>query len=102
MKWRVLPILWGALKRSAMMLGFMIMISMVFSLYTLTKLSGATKVEMPDEMVLLLDLKNGIREVHADASLTDPFAGDDLTLRHYIAAIEEAKTDNRAYNTVRR
>lgn len=95
MKWRLLPIMWTALKRSAMLLGFMIIISMLISLYTVTKLTNTAKVVMPDEMVLLLDFKDGIRETHADASLTDPFAGDDLTLRHYIAAIEEAKNDDR-------
>lgn len=95
MKWRLLPIMWVALKRSAMLLGFMIMISMLLSLYTLSKLGNATKVEMPNEMVLLLDLKDGIAEIQADASFTDPFAVDNLTLRHYIAAIEEAKRDPR-------
>ena len=101
-KWKILPIVWGALKRGAMALGFLIMFSMLISLYTLSKISTPQALDMPDEMVLVLEFNNAIPETPPEASLVDPFANQQMTLRHYIAAIEEAKIDDRVKGIVAR
>lgn len=50
---------------------------------------------LPEEMVLLLEFDNGINEIPPEASFSNPFAKDQMTLRHYLQAIDAAKTDDR-------
>lgn len=101
-KWKILPILWLGLKRSAMLLGFMIMFSSLISVYTLSFVVNQKKPVMPEKTALFIDFKEAISEIPEDASLSVPFPSDQLTLRHYLRAIEHAKEDERILGIVAR
>ncbi|MFN3701424.1 MAG: signal peptide peptidase SppA [Alphaproteobacteria bacterium] len=94
-KWKVLPVVWQAMKRGAMVLGFLVLFSSFISMMILGAALQEKQVELPDQMVLVLDLKNGFREIPLQATLTNPFVTEELTLRHYLAAIEMAARDPR-------
>lgn len=102
-KWAVLPILWMAMKRGAMVIGFAVMFSaflsaMMFS--SVMKESG--KILLPDQMVLVLEFEGGLNEIPPEASFSNPFAQNTITLRHYLAAIDEAAKDDRVTGIVAR
>lgn len=94
-KWKVLPIMWLALKRSAMLIGFMVILSMLISVYTFSFIAGPKKQPVPDKAALYLNFDQIIGELPQDPSLTVPFPLDQLTLRHYVSSIEMAKEDDR-------
>lgn len=95
MKWVILPVVWMALKRSAMALGFMIMLSSLMSLVYISMLWPEEDTSLPQEIVLVLDFEDGIHDVPPEVSFTDPFVKQKPTLRDMISAIEAAKDDER-------
>lgn len=102
-KWRALPILWLALKRGAMTLGFLVIFSLIMSFIVLNSLVNDTKtVVLPSEMVLVLEFEGSINETPPQASFSSPFAQDNVTLRHYLSAIDAAKSDDRVKGIVAR
>ncbi|MFP4314153.1 MAG: S49 family peptidase, partial [Alphaproteobacteria bacterium] len=101
-KWRVLPIMWMALKRGAMLLGFMLILSSMISLFTLGALVDKQKPVMPDRSALYIDFKEPIAEIPEDPSLSVPFPMEQPTLRQYVMAIERAKHDDRISGIVAR
>jgi len=101
-KWKVLPILWGAMKRGAMALGFMVIFSMIVSSFILNSFMQEDVQPLPNQMVLVLEFEGEIRELPPEATLTNPFGDGSVTLRHYISAIESAKNDPRVKGIVAR
>ena len=102
-KWKVLPILWLALKRGAMVLGFMIMFSSLVSLILLSAASsGSAPKALPSEMVLVLNFEGGIDEVPPAPTLANPIVSPSLTIRDYVQAIRRAKDDPRVKGIVAR
>lgn len=95
-KWRVLPIIWMGLKRTAMLLGFMMLISLTISLiltYNLVQKQGAKG--LPDEMVLFLNFEDGVSELPPVPSFFDPFSAGGLTVANVVAALDKASHDPR-------
>lgn len=101
-KWRILPILWTAMKRGAMTLGFVVMFSVFISVMMFGSLMQQAEAPLPGQMALVLEFKDNLWEIPPEASFTNPFNQDDMTLRHYIAAIESAKTDDRVKGIIAR
>lgn len=93
-KWKILPILWLALKRTCMTIGA---VTLFFSLLTILALPSAiegTHKPLPKEMVLYLPLDGELSETIASADF-DPFAKEVKTLKQFLQAIENAKNDPR-------
>jgi protease IV len=102
-KWSVPLILWMALKRGAMALGFLVIFAAIWgSLVFSTLVKDNNKVILPDEMVLVLEFQGGFNEIPPEASLANPFATDTITLRHYLATIDQAAKDDRVKGIVAR
>ncbi|MAE52082.1 MAG: signal peptide peptidase SppA [Micavibrio sp.] len=101
-KWKVLPIVWLALKRGAMVLGFLVLFSMIISSITLGTMMNRAAAPLPDNMVLVLEFEGGLNEIRPPASLANPFGTKEMTLRHYVSAIERAKNDDRVKGIVAR
>lgn len=101
-KWRILPVLWLALKRGAMLIGFMVMLSSLISIYTLSFLVEQKKQIVPEKAALYIDFKEAITEIPQDPSLSVPFPSDQSTLFNYVKAIEMAKHDERILGIVAR
>ena len=81
-----------------MLLGFMIMVSAVLGAITTYRLmqNGAAPVaSLPDEMVLFLNLDEGVSELPSRPSFSDPFPAGNLTVHQIITALDKAAFDER-------
>lgn len=94
-KWRILPILWLALKRTCMVLGAVVLFSAVIGVLTTLTVVSPAAPSLPDEMVLYIDFDEGFREVPREVSFTEPFVLGEPTMREFIAALDRAGDDPR-------
>ncbi|MDH5723706.1 MAG: signal peptide peptidase SppA [Alphaproteobacteria bacterium] len=54
-----------------------------------------TIAEMPDKMVLYMELDGGLDDLPEEINFLDPFSVNNFTVRDFIDALEHAKTDKR-------
>lgn len=101
MKWAVLPILWLAAKRTAMGIGFVVLFSFVFTLWTLASLEkGSGYAPLPRDIVLVLPFEDGLADQPQNAGFTGSFAPPAPGVYQIIEAIEAAKDDPRVKSLV--
>ena len=100
-EWKILPIVWSALKRTAMVLGFFVLLQLFVALFIIMPAAVATKdhVSFPKEMVLYLEFDGAIDEVHVAQGFADAFEEPPLTLREMVDALYEAASDDRVKGT---
>ncbi len=94
-KWRVLPILWLAFKRSSMLIGALVIISSIAMSFMFAPLVEDIEKALPDQMVLYLELEGGMGDLPKESSLVDPFKKNNKTIKNYIDALDKARTDPR-------
>lgn len=96
-RWVILPVVWAAAKRMAMVLGFMVLLSSLLSFTILSTALKDTSPDIPREGALYIEFEDGLfdQTPGALASLADPFAPPPVTLREMVNAIEAAKSDAR-------
>jgi len=94
-KWRILPILWLAFKRTSMLLGAVILIGSFVMVWTLAPYVEDIDESLPDEMVLYMEFDGSMGDLPASGGFVDPFLEDKKTVKNYIDALERAKTDPR-------
>ena len=94
-RWRVLPIIWLALKRTCTAIGAMVLISLFMGVFTAMSVVNQAAPALPDEMVLYIGFEDGIRELPQEASFADPFSVGEPTLRELVSALDRAKNDPR-------
>lgn len=99
-KWAVLPVLWLAMKRTAMVVGFFVLFNIVLSLLLLPVVFKGAAPMLPDEMVLRLDFDGGIAELPQEAGFADPFSPPALTVRELVEALDFAADDERVKGLV--
>lgn len=93
-KWRVLPILWVAFKRTSMVIGAFMIISAVIATWSLSSLFKEIEPKkLPNNFVLYMDLGAKLGDLPKDVSLADPFGGAGITVKDIIEALERAKND---------
>lgn len=102
-EWKILPVLWGALKRTAMVLGFFVLLQVFVVLFIVLPAAVANKgPDFPDEMVLYLELDGGFDEVYVAQGFADAFDEPPLSLREAIDVLHEAAGDERVKGLVAR
>ena len=103
-KWKLLPIIWLALKRTAMAIGFLVLINLFFALMVLPALlpQKSAAPSLPSEMVLFLSFDGGFFETPPPANFADPFANAGPTLKELIEGIDRATHDDRVKGIVAR
>ena len=101
-KWRILPLLWSAVKRMCMVLGAFMLISVTFTLVSVSTVKTPTLPSTPSKAVLYLEFKDEILEVPKQASFRDPFVGGKPTLSQMIKAIDAASEDPKIYGIAAR
>lgn len=98
-KWRLLPILWLAFKKTSMVIGAVVIIGAVASGWMLSSLmseiNAVTVTKLPEQMVLHMKIEGDLPDLPVEASFTDPFTHSTKTLKNYIDALELASTDPR-------
>ena len=94
-RWRLLPILWMALKRTCMLLGAFVFLSFILFSCALSSAVKDVNTDLPDKMVLFIELDGMLGDVPQDVSLTDPFSQSAQTVKTFIDALEKASNDSR-------
>ena len=94
-RWRVLPILWMAIKRLCMALGAMVLISLIMGAIAANSVVNQAAPPLPDQMVLYLNLEDGLQELPREVSFADPFSAGNPTLRELVDALDSAAADER-------
>ncbi len=101
-KWRILPLIWRAVKRTCMVLGAFMLFTLIMGIISLTMFSGPSLPSTPDKAVLYLEFKDSITERSTRPSFTDPFKGNAPILRDMIQAIDTAAQDPKIHGIVAR
>lgn len=95
-RWNIGRIMGGALKRTCMVLGAIMLVWIVLSATIVTLMgSGARKAPLPDEMVVVLKLDRGLVEKAGSPTLFDLFPYRQPNLHDVIAKIDDAAQDRR-------
>ncbi|MGH1404581.1 MAG: signal peptide peptidase SppA [Alphaproteobacteria bacterium] len=94
-KWRLLPILWLALKRTCTFMGALVLLVSFFILMSISSVIDEIEPELPDQMVLYINLDGKLGEVSENAGLIDPFSEQIRTVKSFTDALERAKNDAR-------
>ena len=96
-KWKVLPIAWLALKRTAMVLGFLVLFQIIIALIVFPAVfKQSSAPSFPKEMVLFLTFDGDVAEMPEPASFAEPFGGGhNLTVRQIVDTLDRAAADNR-------
>lgn len=104
LRWKVLPIIWLAVKRMATVLGFIVLVNLILAIlitaFVVPKQSSAPS--LPDEMVLYMELEDGFAEMPALATFADPFAPSEPTVRDIIDGLDRAREDDRVKGIIAR
>ncbi len=98
----MLPVLWSALKRTAMVLGFVMLFQIVVAITVLPVFFQSGLPSLPREMVLFHTFEGNVQEIPNEASLRDPFAAPELTVREIVEALDKAAVDDRVKGFVAR
>ena len=93
-RWNFPSIIWRAVVKTCTVIGAMILLSTVMSVIMLSFASKAG-TPLPDDMVLVFKIEEGIVEVPTRPSLMDPFPFMQPTLRNVVDTIDKAKDDER-------
>ncbi|MGB0720088.1 MAG: signal peptide peptidase SppA [Bdellovibrionales bacterium] len=92
-KWVVLPIIWLALKRTAMVLGFFVLFQVLLLILVLPAALQNVAPVFPDQSVLFLKLDDTIEEVKSDSGFAGSF-GDSLpTVHEIVDTLDHAAED---------
>ncbi len=100
-RWNIPSMIWTVLKRACMALGAMVLISTLISVFLLNKIaSGSAAKALPNDMVLVFKIENGVTELQTQPSFLEPFPFNQPTLRHVINTLDKAKNDDRVRGLV--
>ena len=95
-RWKPLSILGTAVRKTCTIIGAMILLSALISTCTIMTIGGSgANAPLPNDMVLLMTLEQGVTETQTKPSLLEPFPFMQPTLRNIVDSIDRAKTDNR-------
>lgn len=99
-KWVILPILWRGAKRMAMAIGFLVMISLFISIYTLSAMTPQGAAGLPKDIVLVLPFDQDLADVPDSGGFAAGFAAPPPSVYQITEAIEAAKDDPRVKGIV--
>ena len=99
-RWNIWTILGKAIKRTCMAIGAMVLISSLISAFLLSRIATKSAPSLPDDIVLVFNIDEGISETQTKPSLLEPFPFMQPTLRNVIDTLEKAKDDARVRGLV--
>ena len=100
-RWNIPSMIWTVIKRACMALGAMVLISTLISVFLISKMtSGSGAKSLPNDMVLVFKIENGVTELQSQPSFLEPFPFTQPTLRNVINTIDKAKNDDRVRGIV--
>lgn len=93
-------IIWKAVLKTCTVIGAMILLSALISTILIFSAGGSGPKPLPNDIVLVFNLEEGIAELPTSPSFVDPFPFISPTVRGIVTAIYEAKEDNRVRGIV--
>ena len=99
-RWNIFRIIGKALKRTCTALGAMLLMSMILSGVMLYSLGGGAPQPLPEDMVLVFKIEDGITEIQTQPSLMDPFPFTQPTVRSVSEALHRAAEDERVRGVI--
>ncbi len=94
-KWRILPILWVAFKKTSMVVGALVILSSITMSWLLAPYVEEAEKGLPNQMVLYMELQGSIGDLPKESTFADPFVQDNKTIKNYIDALNRARVDPR-------
>ena len=94
-RWNLWNILGRAIKKTCMVLGAFMLFSILLSIVAAFVFGGKNTVNIPDEMILVLNVTDPIGETEHARSLADPFAAAGITIADLIETLDTASIDKR-------
>lgn len=95
MKWRVLPILWTAIKKTCTLIGATVLILCLFTIWSASSLIEEVEVSLPNQMVLYMEMTGNLDDLSPEASFSNPFATNAPTVKDFVDTLHVAKSDPR-------
>lgn len=96
-RWRIFPLIWLALKKTATVIGALVLVSALITFVIGLQVSDQALPSLPSEMVMTIDLDESLRDSphQNDASFTEPFRQPVPTIYDVVSAIDDAAADKR-------
>lgn len=99
-RWNIPSIIWRAIVKTCTVVGAMILLSALISTIMFMSAGGGAQKPMPNDMVLVFNLEDGLSETQSRPTLLDPFPFIAPSLRQTVDAIHKAKDDKRVRGIV--
>lgn len=94
-RWKVLPLIWAAVKRTCFVIGALVLISALTGIFLAGQFVEEAAPSLPQEMVLTYRLEEGLYDSPRQAAMADPFARSALTAQELVEALYNAAQDGR-------
>lgn len=94
-RWNIPGMVFRILKKTATAIGAIVLFSLFMGILMGALISGGGHKSMPSDMILVLNIEQGIGESPTNKSLLDPLAGRSITVHQFISALKKAKDDKR-------
>ncbi len=99
-RWNVFTIIGKVIQRTCTALGALVLFSIILSTVLVFTMSGDGAKPLPDDMVLVFKIEEGITETHSKPTFLEPFPYNQPTLRNVIDTLDKAKNDPRVRGLV--
>ena len=99
-RWNIFTILGKIIQRTCTALGALVLVSIILSMILVFTMSGEGAKPLPNDMVLVFKVEEGITETHEKPTLLEPFPYNQPTLRNVVDTLDKAKNDPRVRGLV--
>ncbi len=101
-KWRVLPIVWLAIKKTCTVIGAFVLVSLLLSLIAFSGLKESAAPPLPSKMALYLEFADGFAEKSSGSAFAESFNLEPPTVHEVVNAIDLAAKDERVMGIMAR
>lgn len=99
-RWNFGSIILRAIGKACTVVGAFVLFSALLSTILIASSGGKSAKPLPDDMVLVFKIEDGISEIQTRPTLFEPFPFYQPTLRNVVDTIDKAKEDNRVRGIV--
>lgn len=100
--WRVLPIVWLAIKKTCTVIGAFVLVMVFLSVLMLSGLNESAAPPLPQKMALYIEFSDGFTEKPSGSALAGSFNLEPPTVHQLVSAIDLAAKDGRVLGIMAR
>lgn len=94
-RWKIGSIIYQAIRKTCTVIGALILFSALLSSILVMASGGDSVAPLPDDMVLVFKIEDGITEIQTRPTLFEPFPFYRPTIRNVVDTIDKASEDDR-------